>query len=219
MTIKPPYELREQEGRLCLFFPDALKMSPVCVDFTSATLQYRRKHGGGKKQLVAKAAGIKQGAPLPTVFDATAGFGRDAFILAALGCRVHMRERSAVIGALLEDGLNRAKEDPDIGGWVRERLSLSRDESAPLPFQPEVVYLDPMYPFKKKSAYVKKEMRVLKMVAGDDADADELLKPALLTATKRVAVKRPAYAGWLAGRKPDTVIESKKNRYDIYLIH
>lgn len=193
-------------------------MRPVCVDFTSGTFHYRLKHGGGRKQLVAKAAGIKQGAPLPTVLDATAGFGRDAFVLAALGCRVHMRERSTVIHALLEDGLNRAIKDPQIGAWVKDRLSLAKNESEPLPFVPDVVYLDPMYPPKRKAADVKKEMRVLKIVVGDDADADLLLEPALKTAQKRVAVKRPAHAGWLAQRKPDAVIKSEKNRYDIYLI-
>lgn len=209
--------MREHDGRLSLFFPDELKISPVCVDFTSGVLTYRLKHGGGRKQLIARAVGIKQGTGLPSVLDMTAGFGRDAFVLASLGCRVHMRERSPVIGALLADGLKRAQNDPVIGIWVRERLSLSLDESEQLPFKPDTVYLDPMYPAKKKSAYVKKDMRILKMVAGDDADADQLLLPALKTALKRVAVKRPAYAGWLADRKPDAVIESKKNRFDIYL--
>ena len=129
-----------------------------------------------------------------------------------------MQERSPVIRALLEDGLNRAKADPYIGRWVTERLSLSVNESDPLPFKPDVVYLDPMYPTRKKSAYVKKEMRILKMVVGDDTDADDLLEPALKIAVKRVAVKRPAYAGWLANRKPHTVIESKNSRFDIYMI-
>ncbi len=215
---KIQFDLAQHDGKLSLLFADELKIKPISVDFTSDVLNYRLKHGGGKKQLIARAVGIKSGKDLPTILDATAGFGRDAFVLASLGCRVHMRERSAVIRALLEDGLNRAKLDPKIGSWVEERLSLALNDSQKIPFKPDVVYLDPMYPTKKKSAHAKQEMRIIKMVVGEDPDADELLEPALKIALKRVAVKRPAYAGWLADRKPDAVIESKNSRFDIYMI-
>ncbi|MFA0521778.1 class I SAM-dependent methyltransferase, partial [Vibrio sp. 10N.222.55.E8] len=69
--------------------------------------------------------------------------------------------------------------------------------------QPDVVYLDPMYPHpenKKKSALVKKEMRVFQSLVGADLDADALLQPALTLASKRVVVKRPDYAAWLNER-------------------
>ena len=66
---------------------------------------------------------------------------------------------------------------------------------------PDVVYLDPMYPHRQKSALVKKEMRVFQSLVGADEDADLLLAPALALATRRVVVKRPDYAEPLAGRK------------------
>ena len=86
--------------------------------------------------------------------------------------------------------------------------------------QPDVVYLDPMYPHpenKKKSALVKKEMRVFQSLVGADNDADALLAPALIMAKKRVVVKRPDYAEWLDNQKPSMAIETKKNRFDVYV--
>jgi 16S rRNA (guanine1516-N2)-methyltransferase len=55
-------------------------------------------------------------------------------------------------------------------------------------------------------------------VVGQDEDADELLNVALTIATNRVVVKRPAYADYLAGIKPQASIKTKKHRFDIYLI-
>lgn len=59
---------------------------------------------------------------------------------------------------------------------------------------PDVVYLDPMYPHRQKSALVKKEMRVFQSLVGNDDDADSLLIPAMTIAKRRVVVKRPNYA-------------------------
>jgi len=197
------------------------KVGAVSVDFLAPTAEYRRKFGGGKGQIIAKAVGIKQGI-FPSIVDATAGFGRDAFVLASLGCRVHMLERSPVMVLLLEDGLERAKMDEEIGGWVSERLSLDFQDSceglASLPFKPDVVYLDPIYPEKKKSALVKKEMRILKSLVGKDTDADTLFKVALGVAQGRVVIKRPVHAGWMNDQKPNMSFETKKNRFDLYLV-
>ena len=74
-----------------------------------------------------------------------------------------------------------------------------------------------MYPHKKKSALVKKEMRILQEVVGQNDDADMLLKFALTIATIRVVVKHPDYAGYLGEINPNTSIKTKKHRFDIYL--
>ncbi|WP_261874741.1 class I SAM-dependent methyltransferase [Vibrio rarus] len=208
---------------------DEPKLGSICVDFVAGAVAHRRKFGGGKGQAIAKAAGLNKGAT-PSVLDATAGLGRDAFVLASLGCKVQMIERNPVVAALLDDGLSRAKQDAEIGGWVTERMSLlhasSLDALSQLAvddqFQcPDVIYLDPMYPHpenKKKSALVKKEMRVFQTLVGADNDADGLLAPALQLATKRVVVKRPDYAQWLDQVKPSMAIETKKNRFDVYVL-
>uniref|UniRef100_UPI0040486F51 class I SAM-dependent methyltransferase n=1 Tax=Vibrio anguillarum TaxID=55601 RepID=UPI0040486F51 len=207
---------------------DEPKLGAIYVDLVTGAVAHRRKFGGGKGQSIAKAAGLNKGAT-PTVLDATAGLGRDAFVLASLGCKVQMVERHPVVAALLDDGLERAKQDAEIGGWVSERMSLlhasSHDALEKLAqdedfVKPDVVYLDPMYPHpesKKQTALVKKEMRVFQSLVGADLDADALLNPALSLATKRVVVKRPDYADWLDKQKPSMAIETKKNRFDVYV--
>ncbi|MDK9759312.1 class I SAM-dependent methyltransferase, partial [Vibrio sp. D173a] len=140
--------------RLELRKVDEPKLGAIFVDLVGGAVGHRRKFGGGKGQAIAKAAGLNKGAT-PTILDGTAGLGRDAFVLASLGCKVQMVERHTVVAALLDDGLQRAQHDPDIGSWVSERMSLihasSHDAldklSADPEFaQPDVVYLDPMYP-------------------------------------------------------------------------
>lgn len=201
---------------------DEPDIAPVFIDFLSGKTAYRRKYGHAGGEAISKAVGIKKG-NRPNIVDATAGWGRDAFVLATLGCRVHMIERSEVIAKLLEDGLQRARQDEKIGPLIKGKLSLtcgeSHQELGNIPFEPEVIYLDPMFPHKEKSALVKKEMRMLQEVVGQDDDADELLKLALTIATNRVVVKRPAYADFLAELKPNTSIKTKKHRFDIYLVH
>jgi 16S rRNA (guanine1516-N2)-methyltransferase len=135
---------------------------------------------------------------------------------------VTLIERSPVVAALLQDGLARAAVDPDIGMWVSERMQLLHGSALTnlltLPARPEVIYLDPMFPHKQKSALVKKEMRVFQSLVGPDLDADALLPAALMMADKRVVVKRPAYAGWLNEQAPSMAIETKNNRFDVYIM-
>jgi 16S rRNA (guanine1516-N2)-methyltransferase len=195
-------------------------LGPVLVDFVGGRLGHRRRFGGGRGQTLARAIGLKGGA-CPRVLDATAGLGRDAFVLTVLGCTVEMLERDPVIAALLADGLRRARLDPELGPWIDQRLRLTvgdaRDLLAGVDPAPEVVYLDPMYPERQKSALVKKEMRVFRQLVGDDPDAPELLGLALGVARQRVVVKRPRQAPALAGPSPSLSLHGKTTRYDVYL--
>jgi 16S rRNA (guanine1516-N2)-methyltransferase len=220
-TTNMNYSLQMKNQQWQLIDQDEPGIAPVVIDFVSGKTAYRRKYGHAGGEPISKAVGIKKG-HRPNIVDTTAGWGRDAFVLATMGCRVHMIERSEVIAKLLEDGLHRAEQDEKIGGLIKDKLSLtcgeSRKELLHTPFEPEVIYLDPMFPQKEKSALVKKEMRVLQEVVGQDEDADALLNVALTIATNRVVVKRPAYANILAGIKPQTSIKTKKHRFDIYLI-
>ncbi|WLI78039.1 16S rRNA (guanine(1516)-N(2))-methyltransferase RsmJ [Kosakonia sp. H02] len=198
---------------------DEPKLGGIFVDFVAGGMAHRRKFGGGRGEAVAKAVGIK-GSYLPDVVDATAGLGRDAFVLASVGCRVRMLERNPVVAALLEDGLERGYADAEIGPWLRERLALIHASSltglADIAPRPQVVYLDPMFPHKQKSALVKKEMRVFQSLVGPDLDADGLLAPARQLAIKRVVVKRPDYAPPLAGIATQSAVVTKSHRFDIY---
>ena len=194
--------------------------APISIDFASGKTAYRRKYGHAGGEAISKAVGIKKG-QRPNVVDATAGWGRDAFVLATLGCHVHMIERSEVIAKLLKDALRRAEKDKKIGTIVKSNLSLTWGESQRelfhTPFEPEVIYLDPMFPHKEKSALVKKDMRILQEIVGPDEDAIALLNLARTVATNRVVVKRPTYANFLAELKPNTSIKTKRHRFDIYL--
>jgi len=198
---------------------------PTRVDFASGAVAHRRQFGGGKGQMIAKAVGIKGGS-CPDVLDATAGLGRDAFVLSTLGCRVTLLERSPVIHALLESGLFRAgqTDDAELQAIIARMRLIHADsqqwmtDQAAVGQRYPVVYLDPMFPHSDKSALVKKEMRAFRPVVGDDLDADALLDSALQIASHRVVVKRPRKAPFLAQQPPSFQLEGKSSRYDIYAL-
>ncbi|OOF53497.1 DNA polymerase I [Rodentibacter genomosp. 2] len=212
--------LVQTDERLELRKLDEPKLGAVYVDFVGGTMAHRRKFGGGRGEAIAKAIGVK-GNELPMVIDATAGLARDAFVLAAIGCQVRLVERHPIVYLLLQDGLNRAYQDDEIGAMLQQNLRLLNvnhiNELNPTIDFADVVYLDPMYPHKQKSALVKKEMRVFQHLVGADLDADALLAPALQLARKRVVVKRPDYAEFLAQKPPHFSRETKNHRFDIYL--
>lgn len=169
--------------------------------------------------MIAKAVGVKSGVR-PSVLDATAGLGKDSFVLATLGCKLSMIERSPIIHALLEDGLMRAQADEEVSE-VCSRMTLYHGNAIELMGtieRPQVVYVDPMFPHTEKSALVKKEMRIFRDVVGDDQDSALLLEAALDTATSRVVVKRARKAPLIEGRAPSYQLEGKSSRYDIYAL-
>lgn len=222
IEIKEGLGLVLQSSGLALKDFSEPKMGAVSVNFSNKAMDFRAQQASIKSEAIAKACGLK-GNTTTTVLDATAGLGRDAFVLASLGAEVKLLERSPVVAALLSDGLQRAKTQDDAPIWITQRIELLANDSlltlSPWPYDmPNVIYLDPMFPHKKKSALVKKEMRLFQQLLGPDEDADELLAPALATATKRVVVKRPDYAPFLAEQPPSMQIKSKKHRFDVYLL-
>ncbi|MBU2894596.1 class I SAM-dependent methyltransferase [Colwellia sp. D2M02] len=197
---------------------DEPKLGAIKVDFVEGAVAHRRKFGGGRGQDIAKAVGLKHGFT-PHVLDATAGLGRDAFVLASLGCQLTLMERMPVVAALLDDGIERAKLNSEVNDIANnmQLIHASSIESMSLATTPDVVYLDPMFPHREKSAAVKKEMRIFQSLVGEDLDADNLLEPALALAKYRVVVKRPSYAPPLDNKKPSMSINMKKNRFDVYV--
>ena len=194
----------------------------IFVDFAEGANAHRQKFGGGKNQAIAKAAGLNKGVT-PRVLDATAGMGKDAFVLASLGCDVTLVERQEPIFALLVDGFRRAELSNELP-WFSERMSLVHDSShhalsqnIAQKNQIDVVYLDPMFPHREKSAAVKKDMALFQTFVGLDDDADDLLPLAYQLADKRVVVKRPDHAPFLNDETPTTQIKTKKNRFDVYV--
>ncbi|MDG4811417.1 class I SAM-dependent methyltransferase [Hydrogenovibrio sp. 3SP14C1] len=211
-------DIDETNYKLALFPPNT---GPVSIDFVTGKKNHRRQFGGGKGQPLARAV---LAAEQPKIVDATAGMGGDAFVFASLGCEVTMIERSPIIAALLQDALKRAQqnETPEEIHKIVNRLSLINEDAAQyLTTQKpacDVIYLDPMYPEKKKTAATKKEMQALQHLVGPDMDSETLLDAALHIAQKRVVVKRPKNAPTLGGIQPNAAIQSPNTRYDIYAI-
>ncbi len=230
LELKLPIQDLEaaQEGLLLVLTPMRLELrqlgpqapGPVFCDFVGGRLGHRRRFGGGRGQPLARALGLKKGRS-PKILDATAGLGRDAFILASLGCELHLIERSPIIAALLQDGLARAAKQPALASIIGRMRLEQADSLERLPQllpeeRPEMIYLDPMYPPRQKSALVKKEMRLFQQLLGDDLGGDALLSKALAVALKRVVVKRPLKAPPLRAIKPYVSLKSRNTRYDIY---
>ena len=199
------------------------KHGAVYAEFVEGAARHRREQGGGRGQPVARAIGLKGGTPLPTVIDATAGLGRDAFVLASLGCQVTLIERSPVAAALLDDALERASVDLDTMD-IATRMKLVHANAIDwlgqldAQHQPDVVYVDPMFPETGKSAAAKKDMQAFQHVIGDDMDSAALLEAALKAARGRVVVKRPRLGVKIEGVAPSAQIEGKSTRFDIYSI-
>ncbi len=202
---------------------------PIMVDFTAGATAHRRQFGGGKGQMIAKAIGIKN-AFRPHVLDVTAGLGQDAFVLATLGCRMSLVERSPIVHALLDDGLKRAQLVADESLLsVVSRIELAHDNSIEyikaLSEPVDVIYLDPMFPERNNKAQVNKNMQAFHSLVGEDNDAGNLLQQALQKVIYRVVVKRPRKAPSidqqfpeLALPKPNIVFEGKSTRYDVYTL-
>ncbi|HIO93174.1 MAG TPA: 16S rRNA methyltransferase [Leucothrix mucor] len=219
------YLLYLDDNRLELRACQGKKTNAVLVDFLEGKSRHRRLYGGGKGQDLIKAIGLKK-IPNATVLDATAGLGGDSFVLATLGCQLTLLERNPIVYHLLNNGLKRVfdSDDSDVKG-ICSRMSLHNQSAVEYLTQltsndhaliPDVIYLDPMFPERKKSAKVKKEMSFFHDIVGDDSDSHELFEIALKCATKRVVVKRPRLAETLTKLKPQFSITGKSTRYDIY---
>jgi 16S rRNA (guanine1516-N2)-methyltransferase len=195
---------------------------PVAVDFGSPEMRHRRH--AGARELLGRAVG-QGGKKMLRVLDATAGLGTDAFVLADQGSEVVLCERDPVIAELLRSGLQVAASSRD--PWlvsVVQRMFLCPGDVRALASgnlqDVDVIYLDPMFPPRRKTAAVRKEMALFHTLlarAIDPLDADALLLWALQQDTARVVVKRPAKAPCLAAQQPSHTISGKSVRYDVYV--
>lgn len=223
--------------RLELRVPDE-RLGAVFVDPDAVDPQTLR--GGNKRQLIARAVGLGgawEGGKAPRVLDCSAGLLGDAMLLSALGCEVVAVERSAVLHAMQRDALDRLRTNlDDDKAAMAARIALVHAQAAtafaaladgpPLDahgradWRPEAIYFDPMHPERRKSALVKKEMRILRRLVGDDPDAGAVLRAALaVPGVRRVIVKMPRLSGPLEGASGLTPVglhEGKSVRYEVY---
>lgn len=195
--------------------PEALR-----VDFVSGAVAHRLRFGGGRGQALAKAMGLRAG-KTPMIVDATAGLGRDAFLLASLGAQVVLIERSEEMHSLLVQGMDQAVKE---GGEFREiigRMTLMKGDAKDLlpELSGEAILIDPMHPERKNSALVKRELRQVREIVGTDDDAADLVRVAIKNAQKRVVLKWPAKADPIKGIRPCShQILGKTTRYDVFMV-
>lgn len=217
------YLLYIRTTHLELQLPQEKAFTPLFFDFVSGKNKHRRLYGGGKNQDFAKAIGIHK-FPNLSVIDATAGAGKDSFVMATLGCTVTSLERSLPLYLLLSDALKRCYTSQDEKLIeICQRITLEHTDSqhylkSKKGKLADIIYLDPMFPSREKSAKVKKEMQIFHELVGNDSDAASLLALARKRANKRVVVKRPIKSPYLDEKTPPSFkITGKTTRYDVYL--
>ena len=193
--------------------------SELVVDFVGGAVGHRFR-SGARDHALLKATGVSKGHH-PSVIDATAGLGRDSFLLASLGANVTLLERSADVHALLARGLETARAaGPELAEIVSRMTLVHGDARDILPrLQADAVMVDPMHPARRKTALVKKEMRLLRQLVGTDPDVLDLMQAALACNCKRVVLKWPLRADPIPElRKPSYQILGKTVRYDVFAV-
>lgn len=216
------------DGRgLHLELREGRQRTKLAVDFSS--LRHRAKFNLARSEMLVRACGVPNDGSAWRLVDATAGLGRDGYLLAVCGATVTLVERHPVLQLLLDDALASLRQaQPE----VCARLQLQRGEAIafletfrgqPEAARPQVVYCDPMFPTREKSAAAGGDMQVLHEMIGATPDDGELLGAALHAATRRVVVKRPLRAAALAAPglekiHPSYALEGRASRFDVYLV-
>ena len=205
-----------RDGCLKLLDKELLKKGGLSVDIEPRNGE-QRSYPAPKEGAFSQAIGRKT----KTVIDATTGWAQDRLCLFRMGYEVRCIERSLIMMALLNDAFERLA----LESWV-QKLELSPpilmhgnaiELLKNLEMPPDCIYLDPMFPHKrKKSALSKKSMTILQELVGEDSDKTELFEAAFTATAKRVVVKSPDYAEPLGG-KPSESFSGKLLRYDVYL--
>jgi 16S rRNA (guanine1516-N2)-methyltransferase len=214
------------EGLLLRLTPEHLELhrlgdptlpGALWVDFNRPVARRRLRHPG--EELLIQAAKVRNTAQ-PLLVDAAAGLGRDGFLLAASGFRVLMFECNPVVAALLADGLQRAGQTlelADIAARIRLTTANALNCLPTLVEQPDVIYLDPMFPERSKTAKVKQDLQLLQLLDQKSEPPEQLLFAALAAQAKKVVVKRPLKGPFLGDRKPSYSLRGKAVRFDVYV--
>ena len=211
------FALLRRDQRLQLTATEDLEHPLLQIQLGSRDIA--RRVQGGRQQPLAKAVGLNRHRHL-TVIDATAGLGRDAATLAGLGARVTMLERHPLLFALLQDALSAMGNEIAVDNRLTLQFGDACTALEHLP-RPDVVYLDPMYASRGKTALPNRELQLLRQMVGEDTDTAALFAAALNVASRRVVVKRSPKAPCLEhpqGKRPELVFKGNRARFDVYLL-
>lgn len=204
------------------FYWHDLEAGHLDIDFFSKKMRYRMQHINKAQEPLLRALGWKS-TEQKHVLDMTAGLGRDSCLLFFAGFDVTMFERGEVLQLLLSKALSELPVDDFKQSFqlmkedsihYLERMKLESKDENPIA---DAIYIDPMYPERKKSALVKKELRIIRNLVGADFDSEQLLTLAIESGVPRVVVKRPKGSDYVADRVPSHSVESPNTRFDVYL--
>lgn len=180
-------------------------------------MKKRLNNANLQHEMLVKVAKLKNPSEHPIAIDATAGLGEDSILLAGAGYEVKMFERDKYIAALLEDAIDRAREDEFLNPIV-SRMTLVKGDSIEAmeakAFSPDIVYLDPMFPTRNKSGLIKKKFQLLQQLESPCEEGERLILAAKSLNPKKIIIKRPLKGEYLAGIKPNHSIEGRAIRYD-----
>ncbi|WP_150468128.1 class I SAM-dependent methyltransferase [Francisella sp. SYW-9] len=195
------------------------KTQELFIDFNSNEIANRIDPKSKKCSVVQAVEGRSK--EKLKILDTTAGLGRDTFTLAARGHQVISIEKDIYIYLLLCDALHRACKTESISHIAQNITLLNLDSNKHILNTEQTydcIYVDPMFPPRRKSAKVKQAMQVLHEVAFNDEDQNTLLLKNILETQKanKVIVKRPINAEFLYNKKPSSQLKGKTNRFDIY---
>lgn len=216
-SLLSEFHIFYKEDRLIL--KNIKKNMELYVDFLSNDIENRINQKTAKLPLIKAIEGKKQ-IPL-NIIDATAGLGIDSFCMASRGHRVNAIEKSPIVYSLLKNGLERANCNPKLQD-ISKRIQLSYGNALHLIDNYnsiDIIYLDPMFPAKKNSAKVKKNMQILQSLLSYDYDQNEkkLFDISSKVANNKVIIKRAKTSRFFANEVPSSQIIGKSNRFDIYV--
>lgn len=177
-------------------------------DFNEILFKLERQKGH-KGDPLFKAIRLQSGIA-PLILDATCGTGNDSMFLVHYGARVIAYEKHPIIYLLLKCAYLRTPR-------IHQQFSLNFGDAINYQGErPHIIYFDPMYPEKKKSARSRKEMELFKELVGESQRELEMLSWARKMALSRVVVKRPP-KGESISPDHNFSLTSKAVRFDIYL--
>lgn len=231
----PQYALLKYKHRLGIYqlaspnhYLQLIEHDFFTFNLASAPLKFRLKNTSLRKESLARAIGMHPN-QAPQIVDATAGLGRDSLMLASLGFKIRALERNQLIYALLDDALQRARHDPDLGPILTNISLIPADfnQWISVTSSVDVIYLDPMFPARNQTAAPTKDVRMLQLILSSIAPTkikpennpseSRILQQALAHANHRVIIKRHRQAPYFAAIKPHFKLMGNSTRFDIYV--
>lgn len=218
MSSSPNFFLIDQNGKKALVSRKHPEFKPFFIDFLSGNYFHIFQKGISKKDPLARALGIKSEAL--KILDLTAGWLKDTWMMLVLGCKVTSCEKNPIVYELVQSALDQAKNFGDYKE-IFSRLTFLQEDSEKFIDKNnlsdwDVIFLDPMFPEKNKTALSGKEMQILQDLISTEDHGEALLAKVLQNKAKRTIIKRPRHSHDLVHGVTFRT-EGKASRFDVYV--